>query len=181
MLQNTLGCPLTFELRRQELRELKGQSDVSDEDVVESFPGEELCLARSLCICNPVSVSFRARCSRRAANAVSGGRQTRPRVRYAATSTRLGNFIPHSASFDGVSGDAFFCHGALTSFNIRYVLRPGVLLSSHDERISWCFHRKIPPSYRSCGNLTGHADVTTGTFSQLCNDFWASFSASNAV
>jgi hypothetical protein len=41
LLQKTMGCPNTFELRKNELKVLRSSDDVSDEDVVESY--RELC------------------------------------------------------------------------------------------------------------------------------------------
>ena len=37
MLQGTMGCPETFELRREELQQELGKSNISDEKVLESF------------------------------------------------------------------------------------------------------------------------------------------------
>lgn len=43
MLHSTLGCPETFELRRQELAAVSGtiETDISDQRVVDSFTGND--------------------------------------------------------------------------------------------------------------------------------------------
>ena len=42
MLEHTLGCPGTFEFRRAELKKLRNEDDVTDDDVVDSCVGEVL-------------------------------------------------------------------------------------------------------------------------------------------
>lgn len=42
MLEHTLGCPGTFEFRRAELKKLRNEADVTDDDVVDSCVGEVL-------------------------------------------------------------------------------------------------------------------------------------------